>query len=399
MPLLPKPYPDEVAGSILSRACRHSGLPMRRLLGSIFGTGRSTCSFLLGQSILPLAYRAGIEPDEFLDHHTMFPYAIAFMAPAVQKQLKSKALAAKPREDCLGSLTKNISHGVAHRRLCMDCIEADLAQFGESYWHRQHLLPGALICLHHGVPLFETDIELRGRTQVADTVLPHEARDLSPASHTSLEHACSITSISVAALRSEMPPSDEWTDLYRAKAIALGFVLPWGDVAGSALAHMFRQHFGCEYLLSTGCQVPTGSKSAWPSLMVRSGCTTPHFATPKHVLMQSFLAAGVCPPKHISSMYGAPGKRARDYGRLDTSTLAKLRTQLEMARRTGERLSIKSMLKDAEAWSAYKHHPEFLPKTGAFLQEFKRSDLAERQIGGRPYWRKRLPSRYGRSAD
>lgn len=31
----------------------------------------------------------------------------------------------------------------------------------------------------------------------------------------------------------------------------------------------------------------------------------------------------------------------------------------------------------------------------ALLEEFKQSEQAERQIGGRPYWRKRLPSRYG----
>lgn len=160
MPILPKPYPDETVGSVMARACVHTGLPMRRLLQSIFEKNRSTFSFLLGTEICQLALRAGVEPRRFLFEHTVFPYSVAFMAPKIQEHLVAKALAPRAGEDCLGSLTKNVSHGVTHLRVCRACIAEDVQQYGESYWHRQHLLPGVLVCLRHGEPLFETSIPL-----------------------------------------------------------------------------------------------------------------------------------------------------------------------------------------------------------------------------------------------
>lgn len=396
MPVLPKPYPDEVVGSFIVRACRHTGLPFKRLLRTIYGSQRSTASFLLGENLRPLAYRAGLELEELLFQHTMFPYAVAFMAPATQAQLAAKALAARPREDSLASLTKNISHGVAFRRVCKQCIQADLAKYGESYWHRQHLLPGVVVCSLHGRPLFETGVALRGSSQAAVTLLPHEAAgELKAPERLPARLASSVAAISVAALQGVHQQSDNWLDTYRAGAMALGYLLPSGDVAGAVVALVLRRLFGLKFLASAGCPVADGLRNTWPALMVRPGGTS-NFATAKHVLLKAFFEASVAPPTDMSSVYKAPGKKTRDYKRLDTRTLAKLRTSVGRAASAGERVTMQELLRSAGAWSAFKHHRELLPKTNAFLQEFKSTDQSERQIGGRPYWRKRVPSRYGK---
>lgn len=322
MPVLPKPYPDEVIGSVIARACQHTGLSMKRLLQSIFKSQRSTASFLLGENLGPLAYRAGLEPRELLLQHTMFPYAVAFMASTVQFQLEAKALAARSSEGSLASLTKNISHGVSFRRVCKQCIQADLAKYGESYWHRQHLLPGVVVCAQHGHPLYETCVALRRSSQSAVMLLPHEIVELRASKRLPSGLAADVAAISVAALQGRHAQTDNWHERYRNDAVNLGYTLPSGDVAGAAVAHMLRILFGHRFLTSTGYPIVAGQRNAWPTLMVRLA-SSQNFAAAKHVFLQAFLAAAVAPPANMSSVYKQPGKKVQDYKRLDTRTLAK----------------------------------------------------------------------------
>lgn len=394
MPVLPKPYPDEVVGSVMARACRHTGLSMKRLVRGIFGSQRSSCSFLLGDNVARLAYRAGLEPQVFLTKHTMFPYAVAFMPSALQVQFASKALAIRPREDSLSSLTKNVSHGVGYRRVCKQCIADDMKLFGESYWHREHLLPGVLVCRRHGKPLFETSIELRGRAHVGDVVLPHEVRGLKPAAVLPWELSARIAEISGAALNEGLPPRDDWLNSYRERAKSRGYMLPSGDVTGGVVAHTLKVRFGEKYLQATGCPIADDPLKTWPSLMVRPGGES-NFATPKHVLMQAFLETEGHKPADMSTVYRAPGKQTRDYKLMDASTAKKLRVRLQQVALAKERVTIQALLRDTGAWSAFKHQRAKFIETAALLEEFKQSDQSERQVGGRPYWRKRLPSRYG----
>lgn len=395
MPVLPKPYPDEVVGSVVARACVHTGLPMRRLLQSIFESQRSSCSFLLGDDIGRLAHRAGLERSELLFNHTMFPYAVAYMAPEIQAQLASKALTPRPRADSLSSITKNVSHGVAYRRLCPKCIAENMQQYGESYWHRKHMLPGVLVCLRHGEPLLETTVELRGRSHQSSMVLPHQVSDLKkPSMALPREFSLRIAEISGEALESKSLRSHDWLSCYREQAKSKGYVLPSGDVAGTLAAHILRNHFGQQYLAMTGCPMPDNPRNTWPTLMFRPRNEN-NFATPKHVLMQVFLETGPEKDEATPPVYLVPGKRPKDYAQMDAKTAAKVRAQIQQLALAQKRMTVQGLLTQAGAWAAFKHHRARFTETAELLAEFKQSEQAERQIGGRPYWRKRLPSRFG----
>lgn len=52
----------------------------------------------------------------------------------------------------LGITTTHVKHAKV-LRYCADCVTQDRAQYGETYWHRQHQLPGVLVCPKHGIPL------------------------------------------------------------------------------------------------------------------------------------------------------------------------------------------------------------------------------------------------------
>lgn len=394
MPILPRPYPDEVVGSVVARACVHTGLPIRRLLQSIFESQRSSCSFLLGDDIGRFAHRAGLERSEFLFNHTMFPYAVAYMAPEIQEHLALKALAPRPREDSLSSITKNVSHGVAYRRVCSECIAENMQQYGESYWHRKHMLPGVLDCLQHGVPLLETTIELRGRSHQSSVILPHEVHDLKKLSTTlPREFSLRIAEISGVALEGRFQRPHDWLSFYREQAKSKGYLLPSGDVAATLAAYVLRNHFGAEYLTMTGCPVSENPRKTWPTLMFRPSSPN-NFTTAKHVLMRVFLETG---PKKVevqTTVYRSPGKRTRDYTQMDAKTAANVRAQIQQLALAKKRMTVKGLLIQVGAWAAFKHHRSQFTETTALIEKFKQSEQAERQVGGRPYWKKRLPSRY-----
>lgn len=392
MPLLPKPYPDEVIGSVIARACWHSGLPLKRLLEDVFGNSRSYNGFLIGAGFQRIGLLSGTDPEEILMRHTMFPYSTAFMTGSARAALKSKALNPKGNQDSLSSLTKNASHGVPYRRICISCIKEDLATYGESYWRREHLLPGALVCIRHGIKLRLTGIALRGRAQACDTLLPHMSAHYSDKTKPTLGVLQFITELSVQALSWKTETPDDFLSVYRQRAIELGYRLSSGDIGGIALSGAIFRFYGGRFLEESGSEMTMCSP--WPSLMVRPGMTI-SFAPAKHILLRAFMSQGGKTPANVLSSYRSPGKKPSDFKRLDTRLLQRLTNCVKKASVQNLRVTVKALLQDAGSWSIYRHQRELFPKSTAFLQEFRLSSQAERQVGCRDYWRKRHPGRFG----
>lgn len=399
MPLLPRPYPDEVIGSVIARACFHAGVPLKRLISGMHGAQRSTMSFLMSSDVQTMGVLSGIDAEELLLNHTVFPYTVAFMPEATRAALRCKALAPASGEDCLSSITKNVSHGAPFRRVCPACISQDMARYGESYWRRSHLLPGVLTCAAHGIALQNTAVRLRGATQTTNINLPHELEARThqmPGSMRPVGVYLAVTRASVALLEGEGLINGS-AYAYRQQALELGYRLPSGDVAGARMSSGVLEHYGAAFLTDAGCAVETIQRNPWPSLMVREGTQVP-FTTAKHVLLRSFLGAPSVASDQVRMQYRQPGKRTRDYGRMDARAEAKARTALRRAQVRNERVTVKALLCDAGVWAPFRHQRERFPKLSALLQEFRFSNQAERQTGGRPCWRERQPQRFGQAA-
>ncbi|MYZ50871.1 TnsD family Tn7-like transposition protein [Malikia spinosa] len=390
MPWLPMPYPDEVIGSVIARGCRQTGLSLKRLMSELAGSNRAYASFLMSSHISAMSAWCGVDPEELLLEHTVFPYTVYFMPKTTRAALISKALRPTPGEDCLSSLTKNVSHGLPYRRVCRACIREDLAKFGETYWHRSHLLPGAFLCIRHGIPLQVSDIPVRGKTQIRNILLPNETRARPLAFRAKLATWASLTSLSVKML--SMPVREHDDDallaLYRAKALELGFILPSGDIAGVSLAANLIDHFTMPVLVDAGCEIAPAARASWPALMVRLGAGIP-FTTVKHVLMQTFLSEAVPETVTVKGHYDSPGKKTRDYAHLDLRSAAKVKTFIARAAAQRERHTVEAMLTEIGIWSSFRHNRELFPLTNALVQAFRSSDQSDRQLGRRQYWRER----------
>lgn len=392
MPLLPKPYPDEVFGSIVARAMVHNGLKFKQQARDLFGIGSSNCSFLMASNPKRLASLAGLEAEQLLVEHTMFPFATAFLPHMDRQRLLNKALSPRSKTTSIGSLTKNISHGVEFRRICKQCVHDDLAAFGESYWRRSHMLPGVLFCPTHGSWLFNTTTSLRGNTNSRDYLLPDALGTTRIRSNVELSVLKNLASIALDALAWRLPDADARLVRYRGQALQHGYALKSGMVASKALCRDVAATYGDGFLEAVGCAM--SARRPWPAQMLRPEIPCA-YSSAKHLLLSAYLERGPESPPDVASEYRKPGRRPTDFRALDAKTVERLKLLVKLMKERYERKTVKCLMKDAGAWELFRHNRERFPLTTAFLAHFRKTDQSERQVGGREYWRARHPQRFG----
>lgn len=389
---LPKPYPDELAGSVWARASARTGVPLETLLKNTLGVRKKSISLLLGQNITRIATAMGLDPEVYLSAHTIFPYSVAFMPPEQQRRLREKFISTARMRPSIGSITKVVTHGVMERRFCPLCVLSDLQVYGEAYWHRLHHLPGVLTCTVHRCRVMATTIPLSGKVRMRDLVaLPSPGfHELAPLADAALMH---VANLSHAALTGHGHVPKTSHD-YRAEAWKKGYALTKTDLATAVFSSELSRFFGEQYLRNAGCVVRGLPGGQWPALMLRHNVDL-QFAAPKHVMMRTFLHHASTVKICKLNLYQKPGPRLPEFARFDqeiVETLCDIAVNLDLM---GERCTVKEMMTKAGAWQSFRHHRKFFPLTEQFLSEFKRSELAARQLGGRAIWRKRFPTKFG----
>jgi hypothetical protein len=158
------PYPDELLYSVVARYHQRAGYRSPdytgwELFGSSKGGGSIALQSRLGHliSVLPEPHR--YTADVLIDGHTLFPFYGAFLSADRGRQVREAMTACEGVANVYfqcGLVTT--PHRLTHLRFCPACAAQDRAQFGETYWHRIHQVPGVLVCHLHDALLEETDI-------------------------------------------------------------------------------------------------------------------------------------------------------------------------------------------------------------------------------------------------
>jgi hypothetical protein len=153
----PRLYPDEHLLSAIARLARLKG--ERNLAVAFPGMKGDTYIFLPGAILRPW-YRtiAPLFPamtiDALISHHTLWNYYKPFMQP-MAKEVPDPALWEENfnnHSQWLPSKQFRIKH-TKYWRWCIDCVASDEEQFGVSYWHCSHQLPGVMNCQKHSTRL------------------------------------------------------------------------------------------------------------------------------------------------------------------------------------------------------------------------------------------------------
>jgi hypothetical protein len=364
----PRPFPDELLGSLVGRACRETGLSHKELVFSLANVRGTYSSIFLPSYIRQLATLTKIDAEKLVYAHSAFPYIVSFMANDLAARLKDLVLS---RVGISGgsfhSLTQSVTNGVAYRRLCRHCAQEDLSRFGTSYWHRSHMLPAVHYCAKHRQPLEETRIAVRNFGRLWSYCMPHEVKgaclDFGLPAWVLME----IASRSVVALEKHADYRDSWSDEYRRLAEDKGYVTPGPFIAGRQLACDIRAAYGPDFLAQADCTY-TKERNAWPALMVRPRTKGP-FSPVKHILLRTFLENCSTGPKLVNQV--KCGRKPRDSFKLDEQLSKRVEAGLRRFHKRLHRLTLAEFMSECGCWSQYRHARNRLPKTASLVEAFK----------------------------
>ncbi len=164
----PTPYPDELLYSVVARYHIRSGnKSFRQTHEELFETTDlqpdkivlpNNLNFLTSQ--LPKGSKLTVE--SLIKRNTLYPFFRNFLTPIEIYSFKN-LLRAKSSTSI--SQVAKISDKERNRvlKFCPQCCVEDEQKYGEAYWHRQHQIPGILLCLKHQVPLLDSQVLLENK--------------------------------------------------------------------------------------------------------------------------------------------------------------------------------------------------------------------------------------------
>lgn len=168
LPILPHPYPSELAYSIVARALSSWGyLDHRGMLEQILGGALPNVRHPISAPGLCILAQLTYPQDEdagavFVARHTLLPYYLATERLSVRQkwwtQISTDPMASAAK---LQQLTVRRALVPPFLRYCRTCAALDQRQYGEPYWHVGHQLAGVSRCLMHAEPLFDTSVAFK----------------------------------------------------------------------------------------------------------------------------------------------------------------------------------------------------------------------------------------------
>jgi hypothetical protein len=312
----PAAFPDETLHSVISRYTRLCGV---RNCQAAFAGLKSAAAFSqnvafpshLGDFVDALPSGTELSVAEVLMRHTLLPYYAPFLRMSQVEH--ARTLMTADGKGLMLKLGVNASRiGFASRvRLCPECIAQDQAQRGVAYWHRVHMLPGVLVCPHHGTSLRILDPRWSSRSSrqlnlpndgnvQAHTVLLDTPLRCMPPLHEIALRSLQVLESEVTALSAE---AVRCTLLHRATQLNLA-----SDNHRLHL-HMLAEHmtdfFAAlpqEWEFSILGEVRAGTPASWVTKLLRTPITSHHPL--KYILLAGALGIdmvsllhGQCPVK------------------------------------------------------------------------------------------------------
>ena len=160
---LPLPYPDEI---IFSRIVRHftlSGMTCENYLSDVFGNHKITIHPYLTAGLEQVCKFSHELPIEVLKKQTLAPLFMHFL-PYYDSIISDALISSKASEAVracqLACVREKEQISI---KFCPECARANAKEFGISYWHRSHQIPGVESCSLHRFKLEHFPLESRSR--------------------------------------------------------------------------------------------------------------------------------------------------------------------------------------------------------------------------------------------
>jgi hypothetical protein len=363
---LPPPYPDELIGSVITRAAIRNALGGKRAVSTLRNEEPGGISFCLPSNLADLARRMRMAPRSLLWEHTIFPYAVAYKGSQEVEQLEAAVLEPQASAPEVRRLNQAGIDGLRTLRFCVECTKADLHTLGESYWRVSHNLPLAHMCLKHGTVLQESTVSPRGSSHIYGMGLPHHqprgvksvgsARALKP------EVRLALTRAALICQERRDAHAADWFARHKALAYEKGF-LKQGQIATTQLSMDLVAFYGVPYLESIGSPV-VGTLGSWPARLVRLG-SSPLISPVKHTLLHTFLELSPAGLKPLSYPETTSGRTRL----IEDHDLAKEVIEASACVNALKlRISPSALLRAMGYWWVYYRNPERYPLARAAVR-------------------------------
>lgn len=164
----PNPYPDELLYSLIARYHIRSGntspkITIQEIFNSQTTVATADLTSNLNALVKNLKYISNIRVNDLMYKHTLLPFYQPFIFPQRATQLieSMKAENGGNIHTRAGIMASSVTVP-RYFRFCPKCLEEDLENYGEPYWHRLHQIPGVLVCPIHQVDLQNSTVPLQG---------------------------------------------------------------------------------------------------------------------------------------------------------------------------------------------------------------------------------------------
>lgn len=259
MIFFPTLYEDELLYSAIARYHIRSGnINYKHTTNDLFGRKTVNASIYLPSNIttllnnLPVNY---LYNEEYLiKNHTLYPFYTAFLSQDISDKILNSM-----KEDCgrdiyarAGICACTISIP-KYLKFCPKCLEEDIINYGETYWHRIHQVPGVKICPNHKVLLEDSIVEINTYNKqeyIAASTENCIANNSSNYPEDILEKLYDLAKSAQCILNSNFPKRDsEWyRNNYINYLIKKGIVTPKGRINQQELVKSFKNFYGDEFL-------------------------------------------------------------------------------------------------------------------------------------------------------
>ncbi len=103
--------------------------------------------------------------DRIINDHTFYNFYTNFI-PLDKRNFVKKSMKSGEHKCAIHMTTGVMASGIKEKQYfyhCNECIEEDIKNHGETYWHLAHQLPGVYICLKHRTLLKKSSILFRSK--------------------------------------------------------------------------------------------------------------------------------------------------------------------------------------------------------------------------------------------
>ncbi|AUO07086.1 hypothetical protein NS115_01140 [Paenibacillus jamilae] len=283
-------YPDELLASFIARNHLLRGhRSIKTTYQSFFHltAGKPAYDLPSGLKALLQSEQLKITLDELIHFHTLYPYYKPFWSIQQCRQVKEEMVADKSqRIQMIAGVMASIIRTHKVLKICPLCLQADLDQFGEAYWHRTHQLPGVLVCPIHKCFLLEKCHQCNEDFMDQRIQYPALPTAFCRNHHALSEMVCivedprliGISDFSNYILKGGYSEynKEQMYDKYIQRLIRLGYCTATGRVKQREVREFFLSQYNPQFLTQIAVKLPEDTDFNWLSTILRKSRRAQH---------------------------------------------------------------------------------------------------------------------------